>query len=74
MNKARKEGRQCAPDVEIETRQDTLGRWVGSITIGDEYYETDPYTYKADCTEEVEGYTQQVIKNLINELSKCRQQ
>lgn len=65
-------GIQCYPFVTYAVaRNEHSGRWIGSISIGEMYYETDPYKDKdgavselLGCLEALKEKTEQVINKL----------
>ncbi len=68
--KAKKLGVMCSPNVIFDVGERD-GKWVGSIDIGDYYYETDPYPEKegaiselCGCLETLKLKTEQVIDEL----------
>lgn len=68
--KAKKTGAMFSPNV-IFGVGERDGKWVGSINIGDYYYETDPYPEKegaiselCGCLETLKLKTEQVIDEL----------
>ena len=68
--KAKKSGAMCSPNVTFGVGERD-GKWVGSIDIGDYYYETDPYPEKegaiselCGCLETLKLKTEQVIDEL----------
>ena len=76
MNKiAKKTGIYCSPCVTIAVaRDEQSGRWLGSISIGEEYYETDPYKDKECAIAELRGWwngtkikVEQYLKSVENE-------
>lgn len=70
--KAYKLGKQFSPGVTYAVARNELsGRWLGSISIGEMYYETDPYKDKDSavsellgCLEALKEKTEQVINKL----------
>lgn len=73
MNKiAKKTGIYCSPCVTIAVaRNERSGRWLGAISIGEMYYETDPYKDKDSAVSEMLGCLDALKKNIeekINEL------
>ena len=68
--KAKKTGVMFSPNVTFGVGERD-GEWVGSINIGDYYYETDPYPEKegaiselCGCLETLKLKTEQVIDEL----------
>ena len=65
-------GRQFAPKISYAVAKNIeRGMWIGSISIGEEYYETDPYKTKEGavsellgCIEELKEKTEQIINEL----------
>jgi hypothetical protein len=54
--KAHKLGIHCSPCVTYAvTRNEHSGRWLASISIGEMYYETDPYKDKGGAVSELLG-------------------
>ena len=52
--KAEKLGRQFAPKLSYAVEKNKeRGRWIGSILIGEEYYETNPYKTKGGAISEL---------------------
>lgn len=73
MNKiAKKTGIYCSPCVTIAVaKNEQSGRWLGSISIGEMYYETDPYKDKDSAVSELLGCLDALKENIeekINEL------
>ena len=70
--KAHKLGIHCSPCVTIAVaRNERSGRWLGSISIGEMYYETDPYKDKDSAVSEMLGCLdalKEKIEEKINEL------
>lgn len=67
-------GRQFAPKISYAVAKNIeRGMWIGSISIGEEYYETDPYKMKEGALSELLGCISslgekcQKIENLIND-------
>lgn len=48
-------GKGFAPKVDHEIHK-SRGKWVCSVNIGEEYYESDPCKYKVNALSEVLGY------------------
>ena len=73
MNKkVHKLGIHCSPCVTYAVaRNEQSGRWLGSISIGEMYYETDPYKDKDGAVSELLGCLDALKENIeekINEL------
>lgn len=70
--KSYKLGKYCSPGVTyVVARNEHSGRWLGSISIGEMYYETVPYKDKdgavselLGCLEALKEKTEQVINKL----------
>ena len=55
-NKAWNLGRQFSPKLSVDIAQDKeRGRWIGSLSIRDFYYETDAYKTKDGALSELLG-------------------
>lgn len=50
-----KRGREFAPECEFEVYELADNIWGASVTIGDCYYETDPYFNRQDAIDEQRG-------------------
>lgn len=72
MRKAHETGKEFAPSVNLDFSQLDDGRWVGSVFIGELYYESDPYQDKRKAAAEVLGYIQQIGAEIINEMQTLR--
>lgn len=70
--KAYKLGIHCSPCVTYAVaRNEQSGRWLASISIGEMYYETDPYKDKDGAVSELLGCLdalKEKIEKAINEL------
>lgn len=70
--KAHKLGIHCSPCVTYDVaRNEQSGRWIASISIGEMYYETDPYKDKDGAVSELLGCLdalKEIIEKSINEL------
>ena len=70
--KAHKLGIHCSPCVtNAVARNEQSGRWIASISIGEMYYETDPYKDKDGAVSELLGCLdalKEKIEKAINEL------
>ena len=64
MNKiAKKTGIYCSPCVTFAVaRNEQSGRWLGSISIGEMYYETDSYNDKDGAVSELLGCLESLKK------------
>jgi len=71
MKKAHELGKGFAPSVTTEFSQ-INGKWVGSVFIGELYYESDPYTDKRKAVVEVLGYIQQIGAEIMEEMQKLK--
>ena len=71
--KAYKLGIHCCPDVTYAvTRNDQRGKWIGSISIGEMYYETDTYKDNGGAISELLGCLdalKEKTEEKINELN-----
>lgn len=71
--KAYKLGIHCSPCVTYAVaRNEQSGRWLASISIGEMYYETDPYKDKDGAVSELLGCLVALKENTeekINELN-----
>lgn len=71
--KAHKLGIHCSPCVtNAVARNEQSGRWIASISIGEMYYETDPYKDKDGAVSELLGCLdalKEKIEEKINELN-----
>lgn len=74
--KAHKLGIHCSPCVtNAVARNEQSGRWIASISIGEMYYETDPYKDKDGAVSELLGCLdalKEKIEKAINELKDDR--
>lgn len=50
------------------------GKWVCSISIGDEYYESDPYQYKVNALSEVLGYLEGIDMQIKAEIEAIKKE
>lgn len=56
-------GRQFAPKISYAVaKNEERGMWIGSILIGEEYYETDPYKTKESALSELLGCISSLCK------------
>lgn len=71
--KAHKLGIHCSPCVTYAVaRNEQSGRWIASISIGEMYYETNPYKDKDGAVSELLGCLDVLKENTeekINELN-----
>lgn len=68
--KAYKLGIHCSPCVTYAVaRNEHSGRWLASISIGEMYYETDPYKDKDGAVSELLGCLE-ALKEKIEEKNK----
>ena len=56
MKNAFELGRSFAPKVDVDLWVDARGIHKGGISIGEEYYETDPWSKREDVIRELKGY------------------
>lgn len=69
MTEAKKTGQQHAPKVSVEIyKQEDTDKYAVSISIGDLYYETDPYGNQQAAFDEASGYLDQLIENINQEI------
>lgn len=59
--------------VDFDLWKDDNGKWKGSITIGEEYYETDPYKDKYCALAELKGWWEGV-KVQVESGFKCNEE
>lgn len=65
MTNAEKIGRKYAPKVSVELyKQEDTDKYAASISIGDLYYETDPYGNQQDAFEEACGYLKKLSEQI----------
>ena len=55
MKNAFELGRSFAPKVDVDLWVDARGKHKGGMSIGEEYYETDPWSKKEDAINELKG-------------------
>lgn len=69
MSKKSKElGRQLSSDVSISIEQNKeYGRYIACCSVGNDYYETDPYAKKQDAKDELLGF----LETMKEKLSKA---
>lgn len=71
--KAHKLGIHCSPGATYAVaRNEHSGRWIASISIGEMYYETDPYKDKDGAVSELLGCLgalKEKTEEIINELN-----
>lgn len=71
--KAHKLGIHCSPCVTYAVaRNEQSGKWLASISVGEMYYETDPYKDKDGAVSELLGCLdalKEKIEEKINELN-----
>ena len=48
-------GKGFAPKVDVDLWVDVRGKHTGGMSIGEEYYETDPWSKKEDAINELKG-------------------
>ena len=59
-------GRSFAPKVDVDLWVDARGIHKGGISIGEEYYETDPWRKREDVIRELKGYLAGIKKQIEN--------
>lgn len=64
-------GRKFAPQVTFQVVQnEERGRWMASFSMGDLYFETDPYKEKNGALSELLGYIRGLKENYEEEINK----
>ena len=66
-------GKGFAPKVDHEIHK-SRGKWVCSVNIGEEYYESDPCKYKANALSEVLGYLEGIEVQLKAEIEAIKKE
>lgn len=66
-------GKGFAAKVDHMTSKD-YGKWICSVSIGEEYYESDPCKYKANALSEVLGYLEGIEVQLKAEIEAIRKE
>ena len=68
-------GRSFAPDCEFEVYElnDNMG-WGASVSIGDCYYATDPYTNRQDAIDEQRGCLLAIKEQIEKYLEKLKKE
>lgn len=64
-------GNQFAPVIDTEFLKTERG-WVGSVSIGEDYYESDPYKEKACAESEILGYLEGLEAKIEGEIEGLR--
>ncbi len=64
-------GNQFAPAIDTEFLKTESG-WVGSVTIGGDYYESDPYKEKSYAESEILGYLEGLEAKIEGEIDGLR--
>ena len=59
-------GKGFAPKVDVDLWVDARGIHKGGISIGEEYYETDPWSKREDVIRELKGYLAGIKEQIEN--------
>lgn len=66
-------GRSFAPKVDVEMNT-SLNRYSASVSIGEDYYETDAYPRPEYALAEAKGYLDGIKSNIEKELENINEQ
>ena len=66
-------GKGFAPKVDVDLWVDARGKHKGGMSIGEEYYETDPWSKKEDAINELKGCWARIkekVETAFNDIGK----